>query len=118
MIKMAKFQPPTPEEVTDYAKSIGFELDGEAFCDHYKVRGWKPKGYRTQMSDWKAAVRTWKRFAGKNKITKKTKLYPISGKTCSDTGCGQPAVYRYTGGQYDRYACSDHLPAKVKERFE
>ena len=111
------FKPPTPQEVTDYAKGIGFVLDGEAFCDHYEVRGWKPKGYRVQMSDWRAAVRTWKRHDVQIK-QKKTKLWPIAGKTCSKQGCGWPAVYKNTSGAYDSYACSRHLPDKVKEDFE
>jgi hypothetical protein len=53
--------PPTPKEVTEYALSIGFKLDGEAFCDYYETRGWIPSGAKKQMSSWQAAVRTWKR---------------------------------------------------------
>jgi len=57
---MAKrFIPPTPAEATAYAATIGFQLDGEEFCDFYAVTGWK-RG-NTPMSDWRAAVRTWKR---------------------------------------------------------
>lgn len=59
--KRAIFTPPKPEEVTAYARSLGFELDGHAFCDHYETRGWVPKGYTRQMKSWKAAVRTWRR---------------------------------------------------------
>ncbi len=53
------FVKPTPEEVTDYAKTIGFVLDGRAFCDFYESRGWRYGN--TPIKDWKAAVRTWKR---------------------------------------------------------
>jgi hypothetical protein len=57
---MAKrFQQPTPEQVTEYAASIGFILDGEAFCDFYAAKGWKIG--QSPMKDWQAAVRTWKR---------------------------------------------------------
>jgi hypothetical protein len=49
---------------------------------------------------------------------KKTKLFPIPGKTCSHSGCGLPAVYKNTSGQYDNYVCTNHLPAKVKELYE
>lgn len=54
-----RFQKQTPEQVTEYAASIGFQLDGEAFCDFYESKGWKIGS--TPMKDWQAAVRTWKR---------------------------------------------------------
>jgi hypothetical protein len=53
-----KFISPTPEEVSEYAKSISFALDGKYFNDYYEARGWKLKN--GMMKDWKAAVRTWK----------------------------------------------------------
>lgn len=53
------FKPPTPEEVTEYAKSIKFALDGQKFCDWYEARNWMLG--KTKMKSWKAAVRTWKR---------------------------------------------------------
>lgn len=52
------FSKPSALEVKDYAKSIGFELDGERFCDHYEANGWKVG--RNPMRSWQAAVRTWK----------------------------------------------------------
>lgn len=54
-----RFKKPTPKEVTDYARSIGFTLDGGQFCDFYESKGWKVG--KTPMKDWRAAVRTWKR---------------------------------------------------------
>ena len=54
-----RFVRPEPQEVTDYAKSIGFELDGEHFVAYYQTRGWKVG--KTVMVDWKSAVVTWKR---------------------------------------------------------
>jgi uncharacterized protein YdaU (DUF1376 family) len=52
------FKAPTPEEVQEYALSIGFGIDAEKFCNHYQMRGWLVN--RTPMKDWQAAVRTWK----------------------------------------------------------
>lgn len=49
---------PTPDEVTAYAESIGFKLNGEQFCDFYESKGWKIG--KSPMVSWKAAVRTWK----------------------------------------------------------
>lgn len=51
-------QRPTPEEVTAYARKIGFILDGNAFCDYYESKGWYVG--RSPMKVWQAAVRTWK----------------------------------------------------------
>jgi len=47
----------------------------------------------------------------------KTKLFPISGKTCSREDCGLPAVYKDSSGGYDHFFCSDHMPEKVKAKY-
>jgi hypothetical protein len=60
--KPQKFSKPTPQEASEYAKSIGYRLDGEAFCAHYDARGWK-YGQGNPMKDWKAAIVTWKKRA-------------------------------------------------------
>lgn len=53
------FVRPSAEEVTAYGASIGFQIDGAAFCDFYESKGWKVGN--TPMRSWQAAVRTWKR---------------------------------------------------------
>jgi hypothetical protein len=53
-----QFSKPSPLEVSEYAKSIGFNLDGQKFCDYYETNGWKVG--RNSMKSWQAAVRTWK----------------------------------------------------------
>lgn len=53
------FQKPTAEEVSEYAQSIDFSLDGAYFIDYYETRGWKIKN--SSIKDWKACVRTWKK---------------------------------------------------------
>jgi hypothetical protein len=53
-----RFSRPTPEQVTAYAKTIGFDLDGNRFCDHYEAKGWLLG--KSPMKSWQAAVRTWK----------------------------------------------------------
>ena len=53
------FIKPNSKEVNEYAKSIGFELQGDQFFEHYEARGWMIG--KNKMKDWKAAVRTWKR---------------------------------------------------------
>jgi uncharacterized protein YdaU (DUF1376 family) len=49
---------PTPQEVSEYSLSIGYQLNGEAWCDSYQQKGWMVG--KTKMKDWKAAVRNWK----------------------------------------------------------
>jgi hypothetical protein len=69
----SKFIKPTSKEVTDYAKEINFNLDGEYFCDFNEARGWLVS--KNPMKDWKAAVRTWKRNSSKyNTDTTNTKI--------------------------------------------
>ena len=64
--KSSRFIPPQPDQVEEYAKSIGFnDLDAGRFCDYYEKIGWCIKGSR--IKSWKAAVRTWKRTAEANK---------------------------------------------------
>jgi hypothetical protein len=52
------FCKPTGSEVTDYARGIGYDLDGQSFVDWYESNGWKVG--KNAMKDWRAAVRTWK----------------------------------------------------------
>jgi hypothetical protein len=52
------FVPPTADEVTRYAADIGYQLDGQAWCDSYAQKGWGVG--RARMKDWRAAVRNWK----------------------------------------------------------
>ena len=50
--------PPTPEQVTAYSASIGYPMDGQAWCDSYAAKGWLVG--KAKMKDWQAAVRTWR----------------------------------------------------------
>lgn len=52
------FIKPTSEEVTEYAKSINYNLNGQTFVDFYDSKGWMIG--KNKMKDWKAAIRTWK----------------------------------------------------------
>ena len=53
------FKPPTAQEAEEYAKSIGFVLDGEKFVAHYGSANWF-RG-KTKITDWKQCVVTWKK---------------------------------------------------------
>ena len=57
--KRKVFKPPTPDQVAEYAQTIGyFSLDARSFCDWYACKGWVVG--KSPMKDWRAAVRTWK----------------------------------------------------------
>lgn len=66
-VEVKRFGIPKAEEVADYAKSIGFKLDGEKFMDYYTSRGWKIG--HSAIKDWKACVRTWKSKQSENALT-------------------------------------------------
>ena len=67
----APMTPPTPQQAEEYAHEIGFDLDGEHFCDYYSASGWEiRKGI--PMKDWKAAIRNWKRKDTKQETRKET----------------------------------------------
>ena len=65
--KRAKaFQPPTVDEVREYCKERGNDVDPETFVDFYESKGWMVG--KTKMKDWKAAIRTWERSEGRRGV--------------------------------------------------
>ena len=58
--KVARFVPPTVEEVQAYCRERGNEVDAHRFCDFYTANGWC-QGRGKPIKDWRAAVRTWER---------------------------------------------------------
>ena len=54
-----KFIKPSLDEVAEYCKERGNNVNPENFIDHYTANGWKVGG--NPMKDWKASVRTWER---------------------------------------------------------
>ena len=64
---------PTAAQVTEYAKSIGYQLDGQTFVDKYDATGWTLGG--SPIRDWKAMVRRWKAQDEKRAPEKNTKIH-------------------------------------------
>lgn len=56
--KTLRFEKPTAIQISEYAKTLGFELDGDKFWNYYESKGWLIG--KAPMKDWKACVRTWK----------------------------------------------------------
>ena len=55
-----RFTPPTVDEVAEYCRERGNNIDAAHFVDYYSARGWELSKGR-KLKDWKAAVRTWER---------------------------------------------------------
>lgn len=58
-VKSTRFVPPTIEEVKEYCKERGNNVDAEKFVDFYESKGWMVG--KNKMKSWKACVRTWER---------------------------------------------------------
>lgn len=52
-----RFTPPTVEEVKEYCRERGNNVNAQRFVDFYTSKGWKVG--KESMKDWKACVRTW-----------------------------------------------------------
>jgi len=74
-----RFTPPTVEEVSDYIRQQGYNVDPDNFVDFYESKGWKV-GKET-MKDWKASVRTWHR---RNKSTTPSKVHNFNERSDTD----------------------------------
>lgn len=70
-----KFVKPTVEEVAAYIRENYYSVDAQRFCDYYESNGWKVG--KSQMKNWKAAVRTWQHNG-----------YSNNSSTRNSTGCG------------------------------
>lgn len=76
---VARFIPPTVDEVQAYCQERNNHIDAAKFVDYYSANGWKVG--RTKMVDWKAAVRTWEsRSKNDSRTSYGTTRETINGK--------------------------------------
>lgn len=54
-----RFVPPNADQIGQYCRELGTEMDVEAFLDYYTGNGWMVG--QNKMRDWKAVVRSWSR---------------------------------------------------------
>ena len=63
--RVPRFTPPSVQDVMEYCRERGNNVDPERFVDFYAAKGWKVGN--SPMKDWKAAVRTWEKRDSKEK---------------------------------------------------
>lgn len=78
-IKRGRFTPPSLDDVSNYIKDKGYNIDPEAFIDFYTSKGWKIG--KDTMKDWRAAVRTWARRDSKPKAQNDNKFNEFEQNT-------------------------------------
>ena len=59
---LARFTPPTLDEVEAYCRERRNQIDAQRFVDYYTANGWRVG--KNPMKDWRATVRTWERADG------------------------------------------------------
>lgn len=69
-----RFTPPSVDEVAEYCRQRGNQVDPVAFVNFYESKGWMVG--KTKMKKWKAAVVTWERNGYGNRATNKTPRRP------------------------------------------
>ena len=72
------------------------------------------KGYK--YASHYATILNWERRDAKPDSPQKTKLFPLSGKTCGQAGCSMPAVHK-SAGEYDHFYCLAHSPQAVQDKY-
>ncbi len=69
-VKEKRFAPPTPEDVREYCREKGLNVDTDRFVDFYESKNWYVG--KNKMKDWKAAVRNWARSQRQESTAKGT----------------------------------------------
>jgi len=72
-----KFIKPSLQDLKDYCKEKGYNIDCEYFLDHYNANGWLVG--KNKMKDWKATLRNWHRNKDKFNNGKSEKFDIYSG---------------------------------------
>lgn len=105
--KRKRFQIPSPDQVEEYAESLGYRLDARAFCDFYATKGWVVG--KSPMKDWRAAVRTWKARDGNGSGS----VSGVGDHVCRR--CGGPADFmKADGAGQPCYWCRTCQPGLYK----
>ena len=71
-----RFVPPTIEEIRQYCKEKGIQVDPAQFVNFYEAKGWMIG--KNKMKSWKAAIQTWNRTEPEIKLAGAHKPYKPS----------------------------------------
>ena len=66
-IKRKSFIKPTLEDIQEYCKQRGNNVNAKTFYDYYEANDWKDKDGKKLVS-WKQKVITWERYENKNNL--------------------------------------------------
>ena len=86
---LKRFTPPTVDEVREYCKKRGNNIDPEYFVDYYTARNWTLSNGK-KVSDWRACVRTWEH----NNYNSNVKKLPAQSYSQRDYSGEQEAAMR------------------------
>lgn len=76
-----RFIKPTVEEVREYCRERGNNIDPEYFVAFYESKGWLVGKAGTPMKDWKASVITWEREDAKKQVPKTDNVVGVLGNS-------------------------------------
>jgi hypothetical protein len=68
--------PPTLEEVTEYVKSKGYDLDPQYFIDKMQSKAWRDKNDKP-LYDWQATIRTWMSYRNTSQPSEHLNRTPV-----------------------------------------
>ena len=100
--KKERFSPPTVEQVREYCRERGNNIDPEYFVAYYTNREWKLSNGR-KMADWRLAVVTWE----KNNFSK-----PAATPSVGRTVVAQQYTQRDYSGEQE--AAMERMIASMK----
>ena len=109
--KVAKFIPPTVDEISEYCRERKNNVNPEKFFDFYESKGWMVG--KNKMKDWKAAVRTWERGDNKSSSQKSTPVSNIMEYEI-DNGDTHPQIPPYYGFPAEWFEGNE----PVRDRFK
>ena len=106
-----KVMPPSLEEVKEYCRQRGNNVDAERFLDYYTANGWV-QGRGKPIKDWRAAVRTWEKmnivhYRNGNRNDKECIIAQRRGELQREIDTIDAAYRKNTLGQYDARAVPD-----------
>jgi hypothetical protein len=104
---MARFAPPTLDEVHAFGNEIGLIANEcDAFFDHFTSNGWKVGG-KAKMKDFRAAMRNWKRTGERRRSEISPSMQAMLDKEALDRVEARMKKIRESYSDHQGWATSD-----------